>query len=309
MRTILSFSTAFVLLAAALSACGDGGGDDAEPTVTATTTQVADLARNVAGERAEVVGLLTAGSDPHDYEPRPSDAEALIDSDLIVRSGGDVDAWLDQLIESSGSDAPDLALLDRVETIEADGEADPHWWQDPRNAIGAVEAIRDELIAADPDGRTEYESNAAEYVRELTRLDRSIEDCFAELPPADRKLVTSHDSLAYFADRYGIEVVGTAIPALTTQAQASAGETAELVDLIRSEGVPAVFPEAGVNPDLEEAIAAEAGATVGGELWADALGPEGSGAETYAEAMAANAATMVTELGAEQGLQCTFAPG
>ena len=309
MRTSLSFLTALILLVAALGACGEGGGDDGDVRVTATTTQVADLARNVAGERAEVVGLLMAESDPHDYEPRPSDAEALTESDLIVRAGGGVDAWLDQLIESSGTDAPDLVLLDRVDTVEADGEADPHWWQDPRNAIAAVEAIRDELVAVDPGGRAEYERNAADYVRELARLDRSIAVCFAEVPAAERKLVTSHDSLGYFAGRYGVEVVGAALPALTTQAQASAGETAELVDLIRSEGVPAVFPEAGVNPDLEEAIAEEAGATVGGELWADALGPEGSGAETYAGAMAANAATLVTELGAEQGIECSFATG
>jgi ABC-type Zn uptake system ZnuABC Zn-binding protein ZnuA len=304
-RTILSLFSVLLLLGGVLSACGGGGEDEAAVTVTATTTQAADLARNVAGERAEVVGLLTAGSDPHDYEPRPSDAEALIDSDLIVRSGGDVDGWLDQLIESSGSEAPELVLLDRVETIDAGGEPDPHWWQDPVNAIRAVEAIRDELIAVDPDGRREYERNAAAYVADLRRLDREVAACIDGLPAADRKLVTSHDSLAYFADRYGIEVVGTAIPALTTQAQASAGETAELVDLIRAEEVPAVFPEAGVNPDLEEAIATEADAVVGGELWADALGPEGSDAETYTGALAVNAATIPSGLSRGE-LGCQF---
>jgi len=307
MRTILTFF-GLLLLALSIAACGQGEDDDATVTLTASTTQAADIARNVAGDRAEVVGLLSAGSDPHDYEPRPSDAEALIDSDLIVRSGGDVDEWLDQLIESAGSDAPELVLLDHVETLDVDGETDPHWWQDPRNAILAAQAIRDELIAIDPEGRREYERNAAAYVAQLERLDREVATCMGELPASDRKLVTSHDSLAYFADRYGIEVIGTAIPALTTQAQASAGETAELVDLIRAEDVPASGKTAGVNPDLEEAIADEAGAVVGGELWADALGPEDSGASTYIDATEMNAETLTS--GLSRGSRfCTFVAG
>ncbi len=309
MRTILNLFTVLALAAAiaVVSGCGDSGSDDAV-TVTASTTQAADLTRNVAGARAEVVGLLTENSDPHDYEPRPSDAEALLDADLIVRSGGDVDAWLDQLVESSGSDAPELVLLDHVEALEADGEVDPHWWQDPRNAVPAVEAIRDELVAIDPEGREEYERNAREYVAQLRALDREVAACLASVPAESRKLVTSHDSLGYFAHRYGIEVVGTAIPALTTQAQASAGETAELVDLIRDEDVPAVFPESGVSAELEEAIADEAGAAVGGELWADTLGPEGSGASTYVDAVETNAATLAAGLSRGE-VGCQFAVG
>ena len=309
MRTILNLFTALILafLLTALAACGDSGSDD-EISVVASTTQVADLAGNVAGGRAAVVGLLADNADPHDYEPRPSDAEALLDADLILKSGGDVDAWLDQVVESSGSGAPELVLLDRVETLEADGETDPHWWQDPRNAELAVEAIRDELVAVDPEGREVYERNAREYVARLRDLDRDVAACIGRIPAERRKLVTSHDSLGYFANRYGIEVVGTAIPALTTQAQASAGETADLVDLIRDEGVPAVFPESGVSAELEEAIADEAGAGVGGELWADALGPEGSGASTYLEAVAANAETLAAGL-SDGGVACELPVG
>ena len=114
--------------------------------------------------------------------------------------------------------------------------------------------------------------------------------------------MTSHDALGYFADRYGIEVVGAAIPALTTQAQPSAGETAELVELIEGEDVGTIFPEAGVSESLEDAIADEAGASVGGELWADALGPEGSSGATYVDAMRSNAETIATGMsGGEAG--------
>ena len=348
MRMILNFATrrpdrrillrvaAVPALAAVLSfslaACGgDEDGGSADLTVVASTTEVADLARNVAGDRAEVIGILAPNSDPHDYEPRPSDAESIAEADLVVQSGGDLDLWLDDVVESSGTDAPVTTLIDSVDTTEgaphehedehpgeegdaeeeaeeehSEEETDPHWWEDPRNAILAVEAIRDRLIEVDPDGRRDYEANADDYVARLEDLDAQIADCMQGVPAGERKLVTSHDALGYFAQRYDIEVVGAAIPALTTQAQPSAGETAELVDLIRSEGVNSVFPEAGVNTDLEQAIADETGAEIGGELWADTLGPEGSGAETYIEAMAANAATLAEGFSGRDRA-CTFA--
>ena len=181
-------------------------------------------------------------------------------------------------------------------------EDDPHWWQDPTNAIAVTEAIRDELIAVDPEGESTYRAAAASYVGELEHLDRSIASCIERVPDDQRKLVTSHDALGYFADRYGVEVVGAAIPALTTQAQPSAGETAELVELIEGEDVSTIFPEAGVSESLEDAIADEAGASVGGELWADALGPEGSSGATYVDAMRSNAETIATGMsGGEVG--------
>lgn len=255
-------------------------------SVSASTTQLADIARNVAGERAEVDGILSPASDPHDYEPAPSDVESIASADLVLRSGGDLDLWLDELLDSSGSDAPVLTALDRAPTGTED---DPHWWQDPTNAIAVAEAIRDELISADPEGEPAYRDATASYVRELEELDRTVGECMRRIPADDRKLVTSHDSLGPFADRYGIEVLGAAVPALTTQAQPSAGETAKLVELIEAEGVGTIFPEAGVSASLEEAIAEEAGAAVGGELWADALGPEGSDGATYIDAMRSNA--------------------
>lgn len=293
MRTILSLSIASALLLA-MAGCGEDSGSTSDIAVIASTPQVADFTREVAGGRAEVTQLLPAEADPHDYEPQPSDAESLIDSDLIVASGGDIDPWLDQIVAGSGSEAPVLTLIDLVETLDdEDGGDDPHWWQDPRNAVGAVAQIRDALASVDPEGAASYDANAAAYIAELQRLDARIAACIERVPADDRKLVTSHDALNPYAARYGIEVIGAAIPALTTQAQASVGETAELVELIEASGVSTIFPEAGVSQDLEEAIAAEAGATLGGELWADTLGPEGSDGETYIEAQASNTEKLV----------------
>ena len=308
-------AAALVPLAGSVAGCGGGDepGAGSGPAVVATTTHVADIAANVAGDRAEVVGILAPGADPHDYEPRPSDAEALTRADLVLRSGGELDLWLDDLIAGSGSEAQVIDLLGSVRTIEgghaeeghedeeeeheaedADGdEVDPHWWQSLANGALAAQEIRDRLIEADPAGRDSYEAATEEYVREIERLDLAIESCMASIPGQRRKLVSSHDSLGYFANRYRIEVVGSTIPALTTQAQPSAGETSELIDLIREEDVSAVFAEAGLSGDLERAVAEETGASVGADLYADSLAAEGPAA-TYLGATAANAEALAS---------------
>jgi zinc/manganese transport system substrate-binding protein len=285
-------------LAPLVAGCGSdsGSGSEGDVTVVATTTEVADVVASVGGGRVDVRGLLSAGADPHGYEPRPSDASSILDAAVVFKSGGEIDEWLDELVDNAGGDAEVVELIDSVETIEGgheERETDPHWWQDPGNVVLAVAAIRDALSAADPDGRPVYERNAAAYTRKLRRLDREIATCIEKLPPDKRKLVTTHDALGYFARRYGVDVIGSVIPSLSTQAQPSAGDIAELVEQVRDEGVEAVFPEAGTSERLEKALARDAGAQVGDPLWADTLGDEGSGAGTYLGAMAANTTALV----------------
>jgi ABC-type Zn uptake system ZnuABC Zn-binding protein ZnuA len=301
---VIAMRIAPLLLAAAcaalLAGCGSAGGDG-RPTVVATTTQAADLARGVAGDRAAVRGILAANSDPHDYEVRPGDVKALARATLVVRSGGDLDEWLGGAIDSAGADAPVVDLLD---TVGAEGE-DPHWWQDPRRAQAAVEAIGAALAKADPAGASTYEANTDRSVRRLRALDVAVRRCIERIPEGERTLVTTHDALGYYARRYGLRVVGTVIPSLSTQAQASAGDLAELVDTIRRERVKAIFAESSVDASVEDAIAQETGARVGRPLWADALGPEGSGGATYAGSIRANTAAIAEGLtgGAET---CSF---
>jgi zinc/manganese transport system substrate-binding protein len=304
-----------LLVVALLAACGsDDTASGDRVAVVATTTQAADLVASVGGDRVDVDGLLAPNSDPHDYEPRPSDAEAIAGAALVVRSGGDLDEWLDDVIESAAADPEVLSLIDRVDTMEggahaedhaaeehaaedehageeahAEGEVDPHWWHDPRNGVRAVAAIRDALVAADPGGRATYEANARAYTREIGALDRAVAGCLGAIPAERRKLVTTHDALGYFAARYDIEAIGSVLDSLSTQAQPSAGDTQELIDQIRDEGVQVIFAESSVDPRLERAIADEAGARVGEPLWADTLGPAGSSGDTYLKSIAANA--------------------
>jgi ABC-type Zn uptake system ZnuABC Zn-binding protein ZnuA len=295
-------------LAAGLAACGedDGGADPGQIPVVATTTQAADLARNVGGDRVHVEGLLGPNADPHEYEVRPDDVKALGGTDVVVRSGGDLDAWLDDAIENAGGEPEVVTLLDAVRPLAGGGhdhgagedghagdEVDPHWWQDPRNAELAVAAIERALSRADPEGASGYRARADAYTAELRRLDRAVARCWDEVPAAQRKLVTTHDALGYYARRYGLEVIGAVIPSLSTQAQPSAGDTAALIDLIRRERVRAVFAESSVNPKVEQAIAREAGARVGRALWADSLGPPGSDGDTYLRSIASNTRALV----------------
>jgi ABC-type Zn uptake system ZnuABC Zn-binding protein ZnuA len=290
------------------SGCGDdeaGAGSGSGMTVVATTTQVGDFVRNVAGARVEVHQILQPNADPHDYEPRPSDVKAVSDAALAVRSGGEVDDWLQDVIDSAGGDAPVLTLSDHVRTRrDEEGDLDPHWWQDPRNAELAVKAIRDALVEADPGGAGQYRRNAARYLDRLDRLDRQTAGCIDRIPPRLRKLVTTHDALGYYAARYGLEVIGAIIPSLSTQAQPSAGDIQALVGQIEQTGVKTIYPESSINPKLEQAVARESGATTGRPLWADTLGPEGSNGATYIDSIAANTEAIVEGLsGGEQGCE------
>jgi ABC-type Zn uptake system ZnuABC Zn-binding protein ZnuA len=259
----------------------------------ATTTQLADLARNVAGSRARVTGILAANADPHDYEVRPSDVEGLVGASLVLRSGGDLDAWLAEAVAGAGGSPKVVTLSDHVRRRRGpDGKADPHWWQDPRNAAIAVRAIRDALAAVDPPGASEYSANARRYLARLAALDRSVTRCMEAIPAARRQLVTTHDALGYYAARYGIKVIGAVIPSLSTRAQASAGQTRALIDQIRRTGVGAIFAEESVNSKVEAAIARESGARIGRALYADTLGPAGSPGATYIGSIRANTAAL-----------------
>ena len=297
-----SLAALLVVLAVAGCADGDERSAEAQISVVATTTHVADLVHNVGGRRVEVEGILGREADPHDYEPRPSDAAELADAAVVFRSGGDLDEWLDELIDSAGADGEVVTLLEGVR--ERDG--DPHWWHDPRNAVAAIDAIRDALSEADPDGRPIYERNAERYIEQLRRVDREIAACIAKVPRSTREIVTTHDSLAYFAGRYGIEVIGAVIPSLSSQAQPSAKDMNALADQVEQEGVEAIFPESTLDGELERALSGEAGVEVGEPLFTDSLGPEGTPADTYLGSMRENARRLA--LGMSGGALRCFGP-
>jgi ABC-type Zn uptake system ZnuABC Zn-binding protein ZnuA/ABC-type Mn2+/Zn2+ transport system permease subunit len=283
------------LLVLGLGACGSDG--DSGVRVVATTTQVADWARAVSGDGFDVHQILRPNTDPHDYEPRPDDVEALASADLILRSGGDLDDWVRDAARDAGSDAVVVDLSRYLSyPRRVNGELDPHWWHDPRNVRGVTATIAGSLFRVAPDKRSQIERRAQQYFVLVQAVDLEIARCMRSIPPAQRKLVTDHDAFGYLADRYGLEVVGTVIPARSTQAQPSAGELADLAQTIEREHVRAVFPEGSVSADAARAIARETGADASHVLYGDTLGPDGSRGETYIGMMISNADSIVRGL-------------
>ncbi len=290
--------------------CGGASGDDGGEgnlAVVATTTQIGDFVREVGGEAVEVSQLLQPNSDPHDYEPRPDDVRTVAGAAIVFASGDGLDEWAGEVVSDSGGDAEivDLGAVAPIR-LPGEGEAGPHWWHDPRNAAAAVREIERSLAAADPSHEAGFRRNASAYLARLRTLDARIAACVDAVPAAQRKLVTDHDAFDYFANRYGIEVVGAVIPSQTTQAQPSAEDLSELAETIEREHVKAVFPESSLSPGVAEAIADQTGVTADYTLYGDTLGPEGSDGATYVEMEEANADAVVRGFtGGRRGCQAS----
>ncbi len=283
-----------------IAGCGGSGSDSGRVSVVATTTQIGDFVHQVGGNHVDLHQILAPNTDPHDYEPRPDDVTDTADAKIVFTNGDNLDAWMGKVVDDSGSDARVVDLGTSV-PVKLPGESsgpeasqyDPHWWHDPRNAESAVRQIATQLSAVDPADAAVFKANAAAYEARLKALDTGITRCFDSVPAADRKLVTDHDAFGYFANRYGIQVVGAVIPSQTTQAQPNAQDLSDLADLVRTEGVKAVFPESSLSPKLAQAIASQTGASAGYTLYGDTLGPEDSHGSTYLGMEAANANSMV----------------
>lgn len=279
---------------------------DAEPraegplNVVTTTPILADIARQIGGARLNVTSILPPNADPHDFEPAPQDLVAVDGASLVVEHGLHLDAWAGDMISNAGTDAPVTVATTGIQTIateeEGFAEGDPHVWQDPRNVKTMTDTIAAALISIDPAGTASYESRRDAYKGQLDTLDTAIADQIATIPAERRKLVTNHDAFAYYVARYGLTFVGSVIPSLDTRAEPSAKETAQLIEKIKAEGVPAIFTESSLNPELEEELASQAGVKVVPNLYGDGLGEEGSGAETYIGMMETNTRLIVEGL-------------
>jgi ABC-type Zn uptake system ZnuABC Zn-binding protein ZnuA len=296
-RVLLAACVVALLVAGCSTTGGDRAAGGGELRVVATTTQVADLASNVGGDRVRVTSLLKPEIDAHDYEPSPADIDALARADLVVQNGVGLEEWLRDTIASSGYDGPVVDASQGVALRRVGGEPDPHIWQSPRNATTMAANIERGLAGADPAGAAAFEANLAAYTRQLEALDAEVERQIDSL--ASRKIVTNHDAFAYYLDRYGLELVGSVIPSFDSSAELSGRDIRDLVARIRASGARAVFSETSLPPRTAETIAREAGVrVVTGEdaLYGDSLGPPGSDGDTYLKMIRHNTATIVSNL-------------
>lgn len=275
-------------LAGAACSSSSGGKSTATPgstklNVVATTVQITALAKEVGGDKIELHGLIPAGADPHEFEPRPSDLVTIEGAQVILRHGLELDSWLDGTLQA-GSHADVVTVTDGITplTAEEGGKQvnDPHVWHDPANDKVMVDNIAAALEQADPANSATYRANAAAYDTVLDNTKTQVQAIIDEIPPDNRKLVTDHDAFGYFARAFGLEIVGAVIPSVSTSAESSAQQTAALLDTIQSEHVKAIFSEGSANPKLAKALADDANVTIVDDLYGDSLGTAGSGADT-----------------------------
>ena len=286
---------AVALLSAALAGCGAGPGEAGGGKLDAVAAEsfLADIAQNVAGDRFTVRTLVPLGADPHAFEPAPRDLAEVAGADLVIVNGGGLEGPLLDTLRNVGGTArivdASAGLTSRTpqpgEPPLAAGETDPHFWLDPVLVKTYVANIRDAFVAADPSGAAAYEANAAAYIAKLDALDTWIATQVDTVPPAQRKLVMNHASHGYFADRYGLQVVGTVIPGAGTSESPTAQQLGDLTRAIEASGARAIFVETDENPQLARQIAAETGVTVVTDLLDHSLTPPGGEASTYIDMM------------------------
>lgn len=267
------------MVALVVSACGGGprtqppgsatGSPASESSVRAVVSLpiFASLVAAVGGDRVTVTSIVPPGMDAHTYQPTPGNIRAVADADVVFVNGIGLETWLQPLIESAGgSTVPVVALAEGLQTVDdphdaedghAHEEGNPHLWLDPSNAAAYVERIAQVLAEHDPAGAPDYRENADRYVAEIESFDAWAKEQIETIPPQRRKLVTFHDAYPYFANHYGLELVGVVV---TSPGQdPSPRQVATLVDRVKAEQVPAIFVEPQFNPKLAVQIALEAG--------------------------------------------------
>ena len=309
MRTFFNTITRLSILAAfLLIACSAPVKSEAKPVIVlASTSFLADIARNVAGDRANVDSLLPVGADPHSYEATPSDVVRISESTVLILNGLEYEHFIESLLENADGERLVITASEGIELHHIDEEeaktedkhrheaGDPHMWLDPVFVITYVENIRDGLSVTDPEGAETYKANAEAYMAELEELDAFIEEQVKSLPAERRLLVTNHEALGYFAERYGFEVVDAILPSSSSDASASAREVAATIEAIRSSGAPAIFLDDVENASLANQISAETGVEVVEGMQIESL-TNGAPAETYIDMMKYNVSLIVQAL-------------
>lgn len=282
-RTVTS--AALFALVAVLAACGsDEGSTDAAVTIAVTTTVLGDVVGDLVGELAEVEVIMARGANPHDFQASARQVASLAAADAIVVNGGGFEEGLLSVVSAAEGDG--VAVLDAVELLAGD----VHFLTDPLAVAEVVDALAGALPDAVPAmDAAALRAQADVLVADLESLHDELDATLAVVPADRRVLVTDHDVLAAFADRYDFEIVATVIPTGSTSDGVSGGALADLAGVLRSEGVAAVFTEQTASTQLADTLATEVGDVDVVAIYAESLGPEGSEAATYAAMMRLNA--------------------
>jgi ABC-type Zn uptake system ZnuABC Zn-binding protein ZnuA len=277
--------------------------------VVTTVAPLTNIALNVGGQRIDLRQIVPDGVDSHTFEPSPADARAISEADLIILNGLHLEESTLELAEANKKASGRVLLLaDNTITRdewrfdfsfpEEEGEPNPHLWMNPAHAMRYAEMIRDQLVELDPHNAEYYQENTARFLLRVEQLDSAIAAAIGTIPPGNRKLLTYHDSFAYFAPRYGLTVIGAIQP--SDFSEPSPREVADLVEQLKAEGVPAIFGSEVFPSRVLERIGREVGVTYVDALRDDDLPGAADAAEhTYIGMMLENVKTMTTALGGD----------
>lgn len=280
-----------------------------KPQVLATVSIWADMARAIGGDFIEVEMIVPIGSDPHLYESTPSDLRKVNRADLILVNGLTFEGWLEKLIRSSGGLARQVLLTEGIEPIynpEFKNATDPHAWMDPNNGIVYAQNIARALATLDPAHADQYRTRLENYLGDLRAVDAYIRSAVERISPEKRVLITSHDAFHYYGRRYGLEV--KSLLGTSTEADVPSGSFLEIARLIRERSIPAIFIESTINPKLMRQLSTENNTHIGGKLYADSLGEEGSAASTYTGMLRSNTEVITNALSGDGAETRTLSP-
>ena len=305
------FFLTVLALSLLMSACATETGDDSNGklNIVTTTGMIADITKNVGGEYVEVTALMGPGVDPHLYKASEGDVRRLQDANLIFYNGLHLEAQMGEVLEKMNdfgiktvpvTDKIDRSLLQAPPQFA--GNYDPHVWFDVTMWMKAVEQVQETLIETDPSHKSEYEANASAYLAQLDELHQYVL-AQAQTVPADKRIIiTAHDAFNYFGQAYGFEVRG--LQGISTEAQAGTADVQDLVSYIVEKQIPAIFVESSVPQRNVEAVQAAVQAQgfdvqIGGSLFSDAMGSEGTPEGTYIGMVRHNIDTIVSALKGE----------
>jgi zinc/manganese transport system substrate-binding protein len=264
-------------------------------SVVASFSILADLVKNVGGDKVDLTVLVGPDSDVHVYAPAPSDAKRMTDAKLVVINGLGLEGWLPRLVQSSGSKAAIVTASNGIAQLKHGSEADPHAWQSVANAKIYVANIREALAVADPGDAAVLRANADRYLTKLDVLDAEVRAAVATIPPERRRVISTHNAFSYFAAAYGIEFIAPS--GVSTENEPSARDMAAIIRQIKAEKIPAIFLENFSDDRLIRRIASETGAKVGGTLYSDSLTGEKGPAPTYIDLVKHNIKALTSALG------------
>ena len=270
---IALLSSTLLAACAPESVAVDPNRESEKPLVLTTFTVLADMARQVAGERLQVRSIVKPGAEIHGYEPTPSDLEKAADADLVVENGLGLELWADRFLRAAGN-VPRLTLSEGMTPLLIEGDAyagkpNPHAWMSPQRAMGYVDGLVAGFSQIDPEGAANYRRNGAQYKQQLQELDQELRTTLSELPPQQRLLVSCEGAFSYLAHDYGLEEAY--LWPVNAESQVTPRRMAQLITKVKQRQVPAIFCESTVSAKAQREVAKASGARFGGTFYVDSL--------------------------------------